>query len=78
MELVKKKKNAGRLLAFPELRSEKGIRLSRQTIWRMMKVSPPGFPLCVHISPGRVVWHEDEVDEYLAGLRRGPGRKVAE
>jgi predicted DNA-binding transcriptional regulator AlpA len=55
-----------RLLSFPELKTRKGIKYSRQHISRLVKakkfpapIKPSGLPT------GENAWFDDEIDEHL-------------
>jgi len=65
-----------RQLSFNELKTLKGIRASRQTIWRWVRDGR--FPQPHETGTGHIWWWEHEVDEYLAALQRGKGRKPPE
>lgn len=67
------KPKLSRLLSFKQLKPEKGIDASRMTIWRAMKAKR--FPQNVTTETGQIRWHEHEIDEHIANLKRGPGRK---
>ena len=43
--------------------------LSPSTIWRRMQVGD--FPMSVQLSPGKVGWHEEEIDLWLESRPRG-------
>ena len=55
-----------RLLSYAQLRTEKGITLSKPSIWRAERDGR--FPKRVNPSPGTVAWVEDEIDVYIADL----------
>ena len=40
--------------------------LSRSTIYRAMKAE--NFPQAIHLTPGRIIWLEDDIIEWLNGL----------
>ena len=67
------KPKVSRLLSFKQLKPEKGIDASRMTIWRAMKAKR--FPQSVVDETGHIRWHEHEIDEHIASLKRGSGRK---
>jgi len=52
-----------RFLTYPELKSVKGIKAHSRTISRWEKADQ--FPQHIEISPGRKVWYEHEVDEWM-------------
>jgi len=59
-----------RLLSFPELRTEKGVRYSRQHLHRLVKAGK--FPRPIKISGaanGANAWDEDEIDQHLETCR---------
>jgi predicted DNA-binding transcriptional regulator AlpA len=65
------------LLIYPQLRPEKGISDSRETIRR--KVLLGEFPQPIRTSARRIAWDSAEVDEYLERLkaqRRPPPRRT--
>jgi prophage regulatory protein len=43
--------------------------LSPATIWRRMKAGD--FPMSVQLTPGKVGWHEVDVDQWLKSRPRG-------
>jgi prophage regulatory protein len=43
--------------------------LSPSTIWRRMQVGD--FPVSVQLSPGKVGWHEEEIERWLESRPRG-------
>ncbi len=55
-----------RMLSFPQLRAEKGIRFSRMHVDRLEKAGQ--FPKRVRIGGNTVCWIEAEIDEWLAKL----------
>ena len=61
-----------KILSHSDLR-ERGIRWTKQHIWR--KVRSREFPLPVHLGPSTVGWVEDEVDAWLKA--RAAERKIA-
>ena len=65
-----------RQLSFKELKSEKGIRYSRMTVWRMIRDKQ--FPQSYRTPTKRVFWWEHEIDAYLATLERGGGSPIPE
>ena len=68
---AREKSNASRQLSFKELGTEKGIRYSRMTVWRMMRDGQ--FPQSYRTPTGRVFWWEHDVDAHLAALECGGG-----
>jgi predicted DNA-binding transcriptional regulator AlpA len=71
-----------RLLTYKQLRTEKGITYSRT---HLRRISDPasewyqGFPLPIEVSPGRIGWIEEEVDEWLRSRpRRVPTARSVE
>jgi prophage regulatory protein len=52
-----------RMLSFPDLKSEKGIRFSRQHIDRLVKAKR--FPRPVKLGEQTNGWPEDEIDRWL-------------
>ncbi len=51
------------------------VGLSRVTIWRMERAGT--FPKRVNLSPGRVGWKSDEIDEWIETRPRGIcGREI--
>jgi prophage regulatory protein len=52
------------LLGIEELKSKKGIRLSRSQIYR--KIANGTFPRQVHLSDRRIVFIEAEIDAWLS------------
>jgi prophage regulatory protein len=44
---------------------DRGIKLSRVTIWRMENAGR--FPRRVHVTPRCIGWREEEIDAYLTG-----------
>jgi prophage regulatory protein len=55
--------SSDRLLTWPEVQARVG--LSRSTVWRLESVGK--FPPRLRISPGRVAWRENEIDDFVAG-----------
>ena len=53
-----------KLISFGEL-SERLGGISRSTIWRMHRRGD--FPRPISISPGRVLWDESAVDQWVEG-----------
>jgi prophage regulatory protein len=43
--------------------------LSPSTIWRRMQIAD--FPMSVQLSPGKIGWHEEEIDLWLESRPRG-------
>jgi prophage regulatory protein len=43
--------------------------LSPSTIWRRMQVGD--FPVSIQLSPGKVGWHEEEIERWLESRPRG-------
>jgi len=60
-----------RQLTFKELRTLKGIRASKMTIWRWMKAKT--FPQSYRTPGGTLFWKEQEIDAWLAKLQHGKG-----
>mgnify|MGYP005663931563 CR=1 FL=1 len=55
--------------------TEKRVGFSRSTMWREEKAGR--FPQRVQISPNRVGWFEDEIDEFIESRPRiGSSREV--
>jgi prophage regulatory protein len=52
-----------RLLAFPNLETEKGIPYSRQHLWRLIKAKR--FPAPVRLGTNTNRWVESEIDDWL-------------
>lgn len=72
-------KTPRKLIGFKELLPKFGIRDSRTTINRKMKMDPPQFPRCIRSASGaRVDWFEDEVAEHVASLERGSAANFRE
>jgi prophage regulatory protein len=69
MRTAKKTETKTLLITFPELRTLKGIRYSRISLWRLMAKGE--FPQSVRVSSSRIAWRESEVDAWLAALKRG-------
>ena len=59
MEFQKSK----RVLSFDDLKGLKGIRWSRQHMWREVKAKR--FPAPVKLGENTVAWFEDEIDLWL-------------
>jgi prophage regulatory protein len=59
-------KMAARLLSYPELKEEKGIRWSDQHLGRLERAGR--FPKRVRIGPKTVGWLEDEIDAHTDAL----------
>jgi prophage regulatory protein len=53
-----------KLLSFPELKTEKGIRFSKQWIWRLVKAGQ--FPAPVKIGASTNGFVESEIDAWIA------------
>jgi len=62
-----------RLIYFKDLKPRKGIKLSEMSLWRMMKAGE--FPQPVIVGKQRKAWFESEIDEWIANLPRGKGRR---
>jgi prophage regulatory protein len=61
-----------KILTYPEL-ADRGIRSSRRQVDRLEAAGK--FPRRVQISPGRVGWLADEIDEHVAAaVARRPAR----
>jgi prophage regulatory protein len=63
-----------RVLSFPELKTEKGIRFSRAHIWRLVRASQ--FPEPIKLGVQTNAWNEAEIDAWLearAAARRQAG-----
>ncbi len=43
--------------------------LSSSTIWRRMKAGD--FPMSVQLTPGKIGWHEEEIEQWLESRPRG-------
>ena len=54
-----------RMLSFPDLKAEKGIRFTRQHIHRLVKQKR--FPAPVKLGEQTNAWIETEVDKFLEG-----------
>jgi predicted DNA-binding transcriptional regulator AlpA len=68
----------GRLLSYPELKSEKGIRYSRVHIGRLVKAKKFPKPLKPSGSPtGINHWDEREIDEFLEARAAERNRTAA-
>ena len=60
-----------RLLARREVEERCG--LSRSSIYRKMRESPPTFPLPIKVSERAVRWPESEIEAWLASRPRASG-----
>lgn len=65
-----------RLLCLKEVCHRVG--LARATVYReldeLRQAGPRPFPLPVQVSPGRIAWHEHEIEAWIESLPRvGPG-----
>jgi predicted DNA-binding transcriptional regulator AlpA len=65
-----------RQLSFKELKSLKGVRYSRMTVWRGMRDG--WFPQSHRTPTGRVFWWEHEIDAHKASLEPGGGKPPPE
>lgn len=63
-----------RLIPKPELKAQLG-NPSDTTIWRLVKSH--GLPPPVRVSPGRVMWIQREVDEWIAAKSAERSSKAA-
>lgn len=52
-----------KVLSFPELKSEKGIRFSRPHLYRLMKAKK--FPAAIKLGEATTGWIESEVDDWM-------------
>jgi prophage regulatory protein len=52
-----------RLLSFPELKTEKGIKFTRQHIYRLVRQKK--FPAPIKLGENTNAWNDSEIDEYL-------------
>ena len=52
-----------RLISFPELKTRKGTRFSRQWIYRL--VAAGDFPKPVHLGDWSIAWLDHEIDEWI-------------
>ena len=62
-----------KVLSYPELRTEKGIRFSRQWIAKLVKARQ--FPAPVRLGDATVAFIEDEIDAWIAGRIQDRDRK---
>jgi prophage regulatory protein len=53
-----------RLLAYDDLKPEKGINFSKTQIWRLEKAKD--FPTRIQLSASRHGWSEQEIDKWIA------------
>jgi prophage regulatory protein len=64
-----------KLLSFPELKSEKGIRYSKAWIYKLIKEGK--FPAPIRIGENYVAWSEEVIDEHLTKLAAAANHEAA-
>lgn len=64
-----------KILSFPELKSEKGIRFCRMHIHRLVKAGK--FPQPIKLGEATNGWLESEVDAWIKGLADARGQGEA-
>ena len=61
-----------KVLSYPELKTEKGIRFSRQWIAKLIKAGQ--FPAPIKLGPSTAGFIETEIDGWIEGRIRERGR----
>lgn len=61
-----------RLLCLKEVAYRVGVARATvyRMVWRARECVEPSFPLPVQIAPGRIGWHEHEIDAWIESLPR--------
>lgn len=61
-----------RLLCLKEVSYRVGVARATvyRMVWRARECQEPSFPLPVQIAPGRIGWHEHEIDAWIEGRPR--------
>ncbi|MCY4509153.1 MAG: AlpA family phage regulatory protein [Acidobacteria bacterium] len=60
-----------RLLTRAEV--ERRVSLGRSSLYRMMRMTPPAFPLPVRVGPRAVRWPSSEIEAWIADRPRSLG-----
>ena len=60
-----------RFLSLDDLKTVKGIRWCRETIWRKENEDPPRFPKRTHLGATTVAYVEPVIDEYVHAMAAG-------